>query len=115
MGRARIVVVDVLGVSEYEIDGGATVFFFARAYADDRSSAAAYERGRAKISKTDNMRLLRVKAPDDGRLTRFVLCGTLANAKPAQERAWGVRSITPCPTRSARLPAVSARSLRVVP
>jgi hypothetical protein len=48
MGRARIVVVDALGISEGEIEGGATVSFLARAHTDDRSSAAAYEGGRAK-------------------------------------------------------------------
>jgi hypothetical protein len=90
IGRTTIVVMDALGISEYEIDSGATVLFFARAYTDDRSSAAAYERGRAKISKRDNTSLFRVKAPDDQRQLLFVLCGTLANAKRARERiAWG--------------------------
>jgi len=90
MGRATIVVVDALGISEYQIDGGITVFFFARAYTDDRSSAAAYERARAKISKSDNTSLFRVRAPDGGRQMLFVLCGTLVNAKRARERvAWG--------------------------
>jgi hypothetical protein len=98
MGRSRIVVVDARGISEYEIDGGATVFFFARVYTDDRSSAAAYERGRAKISKTDNTSLFRVKAPGDGRQLLFVSCGMLANARRARERiAWGGVEYTPTP------------------
>jgi hypothetical protein len=97
-GRARIVLVDALGISEYEMDGGATVFFFARAYTNDRSSAAAYERGRAKISKTDNTSLFRVKAPGDERRLLFVLCGTPANAKRARERiAWGGVEYSPTP------------------
>ena len=53
--RTTIVAMDRLGISEYEIAGGSTVFFFARAYGDDRSSAAAYERGRAKISERDEI------------------------------------------------------------
>ena len=72
--------VDALGISEYEIDGGPAVFFFARACTDDRSSGAAYERGRAKIGKRDNTSLSRVRTPDDGRHIVFVLCGTLTNA-----------------------------------
>ena len=89
---------DALGISEYEIDGGPTVFFFARAYTDDRSSGAAYERGRAKISKTHNTSLFRVRTPDDGRYILFVLCGTLASAKRARERiAWGGAEYDPTP------------------
>jgi hypothetical protein len=88
--------VNPLGISEYEIDGGATVFFFARAYTDDRSSAAAYERARAKIIGQDNTSLFRVRAPDDGRQLLFVLCGTHANAKRARERiAWGGAEYSP--------------------
>jgi hypothetical protein len=87
--------VDARGISEYEIDGGATVFFFARGYTDDRSSAAAYERARAKI---DNTSLFRAKAPADGRRLLFVLCGTLANARRARERiACGGVEYTPAP------------------
>jgi hypothetical protein len=90
--------VDALGIGKYEIDGGPTVFLFARAYADDRSSAAAYERGRAKISKRDNTSLFRVRAPDGGRHMLFVLCGTLANAKRARQRvAWGGVEYDPTP------------------
>ena len=95
--RATIVLVDALGISEYEIDG-ATVFLFARADSDGRSSAAAYERGRAKVSKGDDTSLFRVKAPDDERQMLFVLCGTLANAKRARERiAWGGAEYHPTP------------------
>ena len=104
VGRARIVVVDALGISEHEIDGGATVFFFARAYTDDRSSGAAYERGRAKISKTGNTSLFRVRTPDDGRHILFILCGTLANAKRARERvAWGGAEYDPTPDEIAAI------------
>ncbi len=104
VGRARIVVVDALGISEHEIDGGATVFFLARAYTDDRSSGAAYERGRAKISKTGNTSLSRVRTPDDGRHILFILCGTLANAKRARERvAWGGAEYDPTPDEIAAI------------
>lgn len=96
--RSTIVVADRLGIREYEIDGGATVQFFARAYADDRSSAAGYERARAKISGKDSTSLFRVSAPDDGRQLLFVLCGTLANANRARERiAWGGDEYSPTP------------------
>ena len=107
---------DASEIHEHKIDGGASVFFFARTYGDDRSSAAAYERAQAKISGKDNTSLFRVKTPADGRQLLFVLCGTLANAKRARERiAWGAWSTAPRLTRSARSPAVSARSLRLVP
>lgn len=53
-------------IHAHKIDGAASVFFFARSYGDDRSSPAAYERARAKISGTDNTSLFRVKAPADG-------------------------------------------------
>ena len=88
---------DALGISEYEIDGTATVFFFARTYADQRSSAGAYERGRARIGQKDNTSLFRVMAPD-GRQMLFVVCGTRANAKRAHERiAWGGVEYLPTP------------------
>ena len=38
-----------LEIREHTIDSTATVFFFARVYEDDRASAAAYDRARAKI------------------------------------------------------------------
>jgi hypothetical protein len=73
-----------------KIDGAVSAFFFARSYAEYRSSAAAYERARAKISGQDNTSRFRVTAPDDGRHLLFVLCRTLANARRARERiAWG--------------------------
>jgi hypothetical protein len=81
---------DASEIHEHKVYGAASVFFFARAYGDDRSSAAAYERARAKISGQDNTSLFRVKAPADRRQLLFVLCDTLANAKRARERiAWG--------------------------
>jgi hypothetical protein len=58
---------DASEIHEHKIGGGVSVFFFARSYADDRSSAAAYERARAKISGKDNTSLFRVRAPDDER------------------------------------------------
>jgi hypothetical protein len=74
------------------------VFFFARAYADDRSTAGADERGRARVSKRDNTSLFRARAPDGGRQMLFVVCGTLANAKLARERiAWGGVEYHPTP------------------
>jgi hypothetical protein len=48
-GGTTIVLMDAIGISEYEIAGGASASFFARVYADDRSSAAPYERGRAGL------------------------------------------------------------------
>jgi hypothetical protein len=66
MRRARIVVMDALGISEHEIDGGDSAFLFARTHSDDRGSAAAYERRRAKISSRHNTSLLRVRAPTTG-------------------------------------------------
>ena len=90
--------VDALGISEQEIDGGPTVFFFARAYTDDRSSGAAYERGRAKIGNRDITSLFRVRTPDDEWHILFVLCGTLTDAKRARERiAWGGGEYDPTP------------------
>ena len=53
---------DASEIHEHKIDGAVSVFFFARAYGDDRSSAAAYERARAKISGKDNTSLFRVRA-----------------------------------------------------
>jgi hypothetical protein len=81
---------DASEIHDHKIDGAASVFFFARSYGDDRSSPAAYERARARISGQDNTSLFRVKTPADGRQLLFVLCGTLVNAKRARERiAWG--------------------------
>ena len=77
---------DAPAVREYELDGGTTMFFFARAYTGDRSSAAAYERGRAKISKTGKTSVFRVRTPDHGLHIFFGVCGTLAEAKRARER-----------------------------
>jgi hypothetical protein len=76
---------DASEIHEHKIDGAASVFFFARTYGDDRRSAAAYERARAKISGQDNTSLFRVKAPADRQQLLFVLCDTLANAKRARE------------------------------
>lgn len=56
MGRASIVVLDARGISEYEIDGEATVFFLARGYTDDRSSAAASGRARERIGSRGPIR-----------------------------------------------------------
>ena len=89
---------DALEIHEHKIDGAASVFFFARTHGDDRSSAAAYERARAKISGKDNTSPFRVRAPDDGRRLLFVLCGTLANPRRARERiAWGGVEYSPTP------------------
>jgi len=97
-GLASSEQMDASEIHEHKIDGAASVFFFARSYADDRSSAAAYERARAKISGKDNTSLFRVKAPADGRQLPFVLCGTLANARRARERiAWGGVEYSPTP------------------
>jgi hypothetical protein len=46
-------------IHEHKIDGATNVFFFARTDGEDRSSAAAYDRARAKISGKDNTSLLR--------------------------------------------------------
>jgi hypothetical protein len=73
--------VDAPGISEYEINGGATVF-----------------------SGNDNTSLFRVRASDDGRQLLFVLCGTLANAKRAHERiAWGGDEYHPTPDEIAAI------------
>jgi hypothetical protein len=77
-------------IREHKIEGTAPVFFFARVYSDELTSAAAYDRAKAKIGARDNTSLFRVKTPDDGRNLLFVLSGTLASAKRVQERvAWG--------------------------
>lgn len=95
---------DASEIHEHQLDDVTSVFFFARIYDDDRSSAAAYERARAKISAKDNTSLFRVRAPDDGRQLLFVLCGTLANAKRARERiAWGGVEYTPTPDEIAAI------------
>ncbi len=102
-----------LGISEYEIAGRSTAFFFARAYSDDRSSAAAYERGRAKISKRDDTSVFRVAAHDDDRRQMlFVLCGTLASAKCARREriAWGGVDYVPPPDE---IGAIAGRFLEV--
>jgi hypothetical protein len=49
-------------IREHTIDGTATVFFFARVSEDDRASAAAYDRARAKISGSRQHE--RVSCPD---------------------------------------------------
>jgi hypothetical protein len=86
---------DASEIHERKID---SAFFFARIYGDDRSSAAAYERARARISGMDNTSLFGVKTPGDGRQLLFVLCGTLANAKRAREPiAWGGSAYSPTP------------------
>ncbi len=96
---------DASEIHEHKIDGAVSVFFFARACGDDRSSAAAYERARAKISGKDNTSLFRVRAPDDGRQLLFVLCGTLANARRARERiAWGGLEYSPTPDEIGAIP-----------
>ena len=98
---------DASKIHEHKIDGAGSVFFFARTYGDDRSSAAAYERARAKISGKDNTSLFRVKTPADGRQLLFVLCGTLVNAKRARERiAWGGMEYSPTPYE---IDAISSR------
>ena len=98
---------DASEIHEHKIDGAASVFFFARTYGDDRSSAAAYERARAKLSGKDNTSLFRVKTPTEGRQLLFVLCGTLVNAKRARERiAWGGVGYTPTPDE---IGAIAAR------
>jgi hypothetical protein len=107
---------DASEIHEHKIGGGVSVFFFARSYADDRSSAAAYERARAKISGKDNTSLFRVRAPDDGRQLLFVLCGTVAMpGVPVNGLRGEVWSTAPRLTRSARLLAASVRSVRLVP
>lgn len=89
---------DASEIHEHKIDGATSVFFFARTYSDDRSSAASYERARAKISGKDNTSLFRVRAPDDRRRLLFVLCGTPANARRPRERiAWGGLKYSPTP------------------
>ena len=57
----------VFEVHEHQIDGAATVFYFARVYADDRSSGAAYDRARAGISAQLNTSVFRAARPADGR------------------------------------------------
>ncbi len=88
---------DAFEIREHRIDGtAATVFFFARLYGDDRSSAAAYERARAKIGAQQNISMFRVATPDNGRQLLFVLCGTLANAERVRERvSWGGEEYSP--------------------
>lgn len=53
-------------IREHKIAAAAAVFYFARAYSDERSSAAAYERARAKISAQDNTSVFRVTSPTTG-------------------------------------------------
>jgi len=55
-------------IREHAIDGAATaaVFFCARVYEDDRASAAAYDRARAKISTRDNTSVFRVRTLEGG-------------------------------------------------
>jgi len=72
------------------------VFFFARVYEDDRASAAAYDRARAKIRAGDNTSVFRVRTPDAGRHLLFVLSGTRGYAERASERvAWGGEEYSP--------------------
>ena len=95
---------DSFAIHEPKIDSAASVFFFARLYGDDRSSAAAYVRARAKINGKEDTSLFRVTAPDDGRQLLFVLCGTLANARRARERiAWGGLESGPTPDEIAAI------------
>jgi hypothetical protein len=81
---------DAFDIREHTIDGAATVFYFARRYSANRSSAAAYRRARAKIGAHLNTSVFRVVTPEDGRQLLIVVSGTMANAKRARERvAWG--------------------------
>jgi Cation transporting ATPase, C-terminus len=96
-GLASSKQMDASEIHEHNIDGAASVFFFARTCGDD---LAPQQRTsvRAKISSRDNTSLFRVKTPADGRQPLFILCGTLANAKRARERiAWGGMEYSPTP------------------
>jgi len=96
-------------IREHTIDDTATVFFFARAYEDDRASAAAYDRARAKIGARDNTSVFRVQTPDGGRQLLFVLSATRANAKRAASHG-AARTTAPPLMRSRRSALVCARS-----
>jgi len=94
-------------IREHTIDDTATVFFFARVYEDDRASAAAYDRARAKAGARDNTSVFRVRTPDGDRHLLFVLSGTRANAKRASERvAWGGEEYSPT---TGEIAAIGAR------
>jgi len=98
-------------IRKHTIDDTATVFFFARVYEDDRASAVAYDRARAKIAARDNTSVFRVRTPDGDRQLLFVLSGTRANAKRAGERvAWGGEEYSPTTGRSPPSVLVCARS-----
>ncbi len=87
---------DAFDIREHTIDGAVTVFYFARRYSDDRSSAAAYRRARAKIGAHLNTSVFRVVTPEDGRELLIVVAGTMANAKRARERVtWGGEEYSP--------------------
>jgi hypothetical protein len=87
---------DDFEVREHAIDGAATVFYFARSYSDDRGSAAAYRRARAKIGAQLNTSVFRVVRPEDGRQLLIIVSGTMADAKRVRERvAWGGEEYSP--------------------
>ena len=94
--RASIGEMPAIEVHEHTIDDAAAVFYFARVYADDRSSRAAYDRARAGISEKLNTSVFRVVRPADGRHLLFVVSGTLTHATRAAERvAWGGEEYRP--------------------
>jgi hypothetical protein len=96
-----------LEIREHTIDSTATVFFFARVYEDDRASAAAYDRARAKIGARDNTSVFRVQTPDGRRQLLFVISGTRANANRASERVtWSGEDYSPT---SDEITAIGAR------
>ena len=81
-------------IREHTIDDTATVFFFARAYEDDRASAAAYDRARAKISGSRQHE--RVSRPDPRRRPpAAVRAVRYACQRQACRVAWGGEDYSP--------------------
>ena len=88
-------------IHEHKIDGVASVFFFARTYGDDCSSAAAYARARAKISGKDDTSLFRVTAPADGRQLPLSCAVRSPMPRRVRERiAWGGSDYSPTPNET---------------
>ena len=83
-------------IREHTIDATATVFFFARVYEDDRASAAAYDRARAKIGARANTSVFRVRLPMAGRQLLFVLVWHACQRQACQRtRRMGRRGLQP--------------------
>lgn len=75
-------------ITEADVDG-VTVAYFSRAYADERSAAAAWERAREKARPDQNASVFRVMA-QDGQHQVIIVANDRRHARRMRERiSWG--------------------------